>query len=150
MTLSMWESKVNKKVEKEFLDLVNENPTLPIIYFVDSEVVGAEWSSYGADVSYVSKGECAYYNDRWFDDREYFKEVYYDKNDEKLSEKFGYHPFRNHWFSITEKELEKYLDEVADKYFHEAIVVNLGTIKNKYFDESPFCIVEGEQDDASQ
>ena len=135
---------MNKKVEKEFLDLMNENPNLPVIYFVDSEVVGDEWSSYGADISYVYKGECAYYDGRWFDDREYFKEFYYGKNDEKLSEKFDYHPFRNFYASGTTEELEKYLDDAADKYFHEAIIVNLGTIKNKDFDESPFCIVEGE------
>lgn len=129
------------KYTKEFLKIVAENPDLPIYGFVDSDVVaddGGRWlSSFGC--AYV--GEIAVYGERYFDDRESFKEEYYDDHDDELCERFGYDPricnyACQHGRCTAEQvaanneagqAMDKYLDEIAAGYFVKAILVNINT-----------------------
>lgn len=126
------------KVIKDFVKLVEENPTLPVIAMVDGEIVcGDDYYRWLGSVGNVELGEYVLFDDRFIDDREEFKETYYNYNDDELCEKFGYKPGLNE-FSLengyctqaqyeenkeNEKHLEAYLDEVAERAFKEAIVV---------------------------
>lgn len=123
----------------ELLRIVAENPDLPIVAMVDSDVVCEDCGRWLASFGRVEVGEYAVYNEEYFDDRESFKENYYDRNDDELCEKFNYHPWINDYtvnqgrFTAeqlsankeAEKALEEYLDEIAEKHFKKAIIVNV-------------------------
>lgn len=123
---------------QELIKLISENPSLPVIPMVDYEVVSddgcARWlGSFGR--SYI--GEYALFDEkeRYYEDREEFKEDYYDYYCDELCEKFKYEScitFANDDRFVdeqvaknkeNEKRLNKYLDEIADKYFRKAIIV---------------------------
>lgn len=124
---------------EKFLQLVKENPKLPIIPMVYYEVVGdgyGDWvGSFGS--AYVGEYTCFY--DRYFDDREEFKDYYRDYNGDELCEMFDYNPFiHKHALEIghctkeefeenkkKEQKLEEHLDKIADGYFIKAIIVNI-------------------------
>lgn len=126
---------------KNLLQLISENPDLPIVCMVESEIVGdGGYGRWLADFGACYIGEYACYGEQFFDDRDEFKEIYYDRNDEILNERFGYDPIKTlpdaqKRFTAEEIEknkaaneaLEKYLDEVADRAFIRAIVVNVDT-----------------------
>ena len=127
---------------EKFLNLIKENPTLPVVPMVDYEVVGDEWGRWMGSFGYSEIGEYALYEDRYYEGRESFKEVYYDNNDDELNERFGYTPYINEWTlrkeaytqeqfdtnEAAEKLLEEYLDKVAEEYFVKAIIVNIETL----------------------
>lgn len=132
---------ITENIQK-LITLAADHPELPIIAMVDGEVVGDD--SYSRWVGYfgsVELGEFVLYNDRFIDDREEFKEQFYDYNDDELCKKFGYEPCINEYSFKTGhytqeqyneneengKKLEKYLDEVAEKAFEKVIIVNIDT-----------------------
>ena len=106
---------------------------------VDYEIVGDGYGRWLGAFGYAYVGEYTLYDDRFYDDREEFKERYYDNNDEDLEERFGYNPRINDFTvaqnkytaldleinTFNEKRLEEYLNEVADEYFTKAIIVNI-------------------------
>lgn len=123
------------------LRIVAENPTLPIVAMVDSDVVYEDYGRWLASIGSISVGEYACYNERYYDDREEFKEGYYNQNDDALCEMFGYCPMRNEHALQTrgitreqydsnkesEDALNRYLDEVAERAFSKAIIINIDT-----------------------
>lgn len=130
---------ITENIQK-LITLATEHPELPIIAMVDGEIVGDD--SYHRWVGYfgsVELGEYVLYDDRFIDDREEFKEEYYDYNDDELCEKFGYEPGINEYTlknghctkkryeenKENEKRLKAYLDEVAERAFKAAIIVNI-------------------------
>ena len=130
---------ITENIQK-LITLATEHPELPIIAMVDGEIVGDD--SYHRWVGYfgsVELGEYVLYDDRFIDDREEFKEKYYDYNDDELCEKFGYEPGINEYTlknghctkkryeenKENEKRLKAYLDEVAERAFKAAIIVNI-------------------------
>ena len=125
---------------KELLELINENPELPIICMVDSEIVSEDYGRWMAQIGWSVIGEFATYNERFYDDREEFTEDYYSHNDEILDERFGYNPYmaypdaQKRYLKSdieankeAEARLDKYLDEVADRAFTKAILVYIDT-----------------------
>ena len=124
---------MQKQKNEAFLKLVKKNPTLPIVPMVDCDVVSEDYGYWMGSFGSASVGEYTCYDDRFFDDREEFKERYYENNDEGLCEKFNYKPWVCDASAYTkeqieankenEKRLEEYLDKVADKYFTKAIIV---------------------------
>lgn len=98
---------------QELIKLISENPELPILPMVDYEVVcedGGRWlGSFGS--CYV--GEYTLFNDRYYDERDEFKEDYLDFYCDELCEKF------------KDEVPDEYLNKVADKYFTKAIIVNI-------------------------
>ena len=131
------------KDHKEFLKIVAENPDLPIVCMVDSDIVcddsfGRWMGEFGA--AYV--GEYAIIDDdegMIFDDREEFKERFYDSHDDELCEQFNFDPRINTYAlekgicteeqlaanDDAEKALDAYLDKTAEEYFIKAIIVNI-------------------------
>ena len=124
---------IQKQKNEAFLKLVKKNPTLPIVPMVDCEVVGGEDCYWVGSFGSASVGEYTCYDDRFFDDREEFKERYYENNDEGLCEKFNFVPCMSEAKGYTkeqieankknEKRLEEYLEKIANEYFTKAIIV---------------------------
>lgn len=124
---------MQKAKSEAFLKLIKKNPTLPIVPMVDSDIVcdGDGWWMGAWGNAYV--GEYACYDDRFFEDREDFKEKYYDNNCDELCEMFDYEPFMTASKGYTkeqfeankenEKRLEEHLDKIAEEHFIKAIIV---------------------------
>ena len=122
---------------KELIELVKENPDLPIITMVHGEVCGDDNGYWFGHCSSASIEEVGLIGERYYDDRDEFKEVYYDRHDEELCEKFGYLPrccaasvergeYTEEQFAancLAEEKLWAYLNEVANKYMIKAIVM---------------------------
>lgn len=127
----------DKERNQELLKLISENPDLPIIAMVDCDVVGEDSGRWLGYFSRAELGEYATDDERYYDDREDFKERVFDYSDEELCEKFGYDPCICKYsvekgqhtveqFEANEKAEEamnKYLDEIAEKAFTKAIIV---------------------------
>ena len=137
---------------KMLLELINENPELPIICMVESDIIGGDdYGRWMAQVGWSVVGEFATYNERFYDDREEFTEDYYNRNDEILDQRFGYNPCMSYPDALkrykkeeieankeAEKRLDTYLDEVADRAFKRAILVYIDTpdvVEEEFEDE---------------
>ena len=111
---------------KDLIKLIQENPDLPVISMVEQEAVSDEYGYTVASFGRAYLEEYAIYNERYYDDRESFKEDYYGYNDEELCEKFNYKPrlpIDNEENNQNSCLLDEYLDGIADQYFKRAIVV---------------------------
>lgn len=124
---------------QEFIRIVAENPDLPIVAMVDSDIVCECYGRWLASFGNAYVGEYAIYNERFYDDRESFKEDYFCQNDDELCEKYNFNPcitdyavkigrYTAEQFAENDKAdkaITKYLDEIAEKYFIKAIIVNV-------------------------
>lgn len=122
---------------KKLIELIKENPELPVVPVVNEEVLGDDALYYLGSFGLPYIEEYALFNDRFFDDRDEFKDYYFGYHDDELCDKFNYSPLISEYFvkngHYTKKELDenkkheadmdKYLDEIADKYFKKAILV---------------------------
>lgn len=122
---------------KKFVELVAENPDLPIVAMVNEDICHDYGMYWVGGFSAASIELVGIIGERWYDDVEEFKEVYYDKHSEELCEKFNYNPricaasvergeYDQQQFAINclaEEELELYLDDMVKKYMKRCIVV---------------------------
>lgn len=121
---------------------MKSHPDLPVFPMVDSDVVcGDEYGWWLGSFGEAYVGEYALYGDRYFEERDDFKEAYYGNNNDELYEKFGYEPLLNEYLvkqgrntaaeleenKRKEKLLDEYLDKIADDYFRKAILVYITT-----------------------
>ena len=122
---------------KKFVELVAENPELPIVAMVNGEICWDDNCYWLGAFSAASIELIGLIDNRYYDDVESFKEVYYDKYSEELCEKFNYDPrcctasvergehtqeqFAANCFA--EEELELYLDDMVKKYMRRCIAV---------------------------
>lgn len=125
------------QVNKDLVRIVAENPDLPIVAMVNGEVCWEDGSYWMASFSSVEVTEVGLVGERYYDDRDSFKEAYYDKYDSELTKRFNYRPClsidNNRWGEISPEEiranevaeakLEAYLEERADEYMKKCIVV---------------------------
>jgi hypothetical protein len=125
------------QINKDLLQLVAENPELPIVAMVNGEICWDDGHYWMGSFSAASIELIGLIDERWYDDVDSFKEVYYDKYSTELCEKFNYEPrccaasvergeYTQEQFAancLAEAELEKYLDEIATKYMKRCIVV---------------------------
>ena len=125
----------------KFLELVKEHPDLPIIPLVNYEVVCEGYGNWVGSFSKCFVGEYALFNDRFYDDKEEFKEDYYCYYDSEIDKKFGYSPsleLPNESLEVKQKtkeinkkalnDVNKYLDEQANSFFKKAIIVYIDTL----------------------
>ena len=104
----------------KLLKLASENPELPIIFEVDNEVVpNDEYGWYLGSMSSCRVDEYAILGEMVLDDRDGFKEKYYDYNCDELDKMFPKD------CENGDAELEKYLDKIADENFKTAIIVSI-------------------------
>lgn len=104
----------------KLLKLASENPELPIIFEVDNEVVPSdEYGWYLGSMSNCCVGEYVILGEMVLDDRDEFKERYYDYNYDELDELFPGD------CGNENAELEKHLNKIADENFKTAIIVSI-------------------------
>lgn len=104
----------------KLLKLASENPELPIIFEVDNEVIpNDEYGWYLGSMSNCCVGEYAILGEMVLDDRDEFKEKYYDYNCDELDEMFPGD------CGNENAELEKHLNKIADENFKTAIIVSI-------------------------
>ena len=122
---------------KKFVDLVTANPDLPIVAMVNGDICHDYGMYWIGGFSAASIELVGILGERWYDDIEEFKEVYYDKYSEELCEKFNYNPricvasvergeYDQQQFAVNclaEEELELYLSDMVTKYMRRCIVV---------------------------
>lgn len=106
---------------QELLKLISENPELTVVPMVDSDIVGEDYGRWLGSFGSCCIGEYALYGERFYEDREEFKEDYLNRNYDVLCNMFKSDPVSNK----PNKNLEKYLDEVANKCFTKAIIVSI-------------------------
>lgn len=138
------------KVIREFIKLVEENPTLPVIAMVDGDIIGTgDYARWLGKINSVELGEYTLFDDLFIDDRGYFEEEYYSSKEDELCEKFEYEPCickstvksgkytqeeyeRNR---KNEEKLDAYLEEVAERAFQKAIILYVDVPNYENFDE---------------
>lgn len=103
---------------KELLELCEKHPDLPIVPLVDGEVCWGDNGWYAGVFGRAEVGEVASFNDRFFDDREDFKEYFFNCNITDIGEAFG----------VDDNAVEEYLNKIADEHFRKAIIVYIGTL----------------------
>lgn len=125
-------------VEK-LINLMEENPNLPVLPMVDYEIVGEDWGRWMGSFGDSYVGEYALYDYRYFEDRDDFKDCYYDNNVDELCERFGYNPAISEYTmkigrytkqqleinKANEKVMDDFLDRIANNYFIKAIIVDI-------------------------
>lgn len=126
---------MNEKTQK-LIELIKENPDLPIIPMVYYEVVGEDYGNWVGRFSTCYIGEYALFRNKYYEDRDEFKEDYYDYFADFINDKFNYNPsleLPNKPEGITqeqidankiaEKNVDKYLEETAEGFFKKVIIV---------------------------
>jgi hypothetical protein len=131
---------------KELLKLVAENPDLPIVAMVDGEIVGDPSMMWLGSITRVLISDIGLIGERYYDDREDFKEAYYNKHDEELDQRFNYKPCIGTWGVFTDEVikandeagemLEAFLNAKADEYMRKAIVIYVREPDSEIFKEA--------------
>lgn len=89
------------EINKELIKLVSENPELPIYAWVDSEIVCGDGFWIGKAI-YVKVSDVLFgWFERTFDDKDEFKEYYFDYYNEDFEE-------------LSDEEIEKKLNEICE------------------------------------
>lgn len=122
---------INNPNTEKLINIIKENPHLPIMPMVDSDIIVDDCCGYWlGEFGRVDVGEYACYNERFYTDRDSFKEDYYDNNCDELCEMFDYNPRIDDDSSLKAKRLDAYLDGVAKGYFKDAIIVYIDVISD--------------------
>lgn len=105
------------KNAKKLLKLVEENPDLPIIPFVSTEVVaGDDFSTWMASFGDCEVGGYVVTDERVFTDKEEYIEQIIDDN-----------CFLPDWENLSEEQCYKKAKKIADRRFKAAIIVNINS-----------------------
>lgn len=105
------------KFSKEFIDLIKDNPDLPIYAYVDGEICcGDESRWHLGEFGHSQLATILVYDDfeRVYDDKEDFKEDYYDRHEYE-------------WSDLTDDEIEQTLNSVCESQpWENCILVYIG------------------------
>lgn len=126
---------------QKLIELIKENPDLPIIPMVHYEVVGEDYGNWAGRFSACYISEYTLFQDRFYEDREEFQEDYYNCYADWINDKFNYDPsleLPNKPIGILQEQLEanktaeknvdKYLEEIAEGFFKKAIIVYIDSL----------------------
>lgn len=100
---------INEKAAK-LLQLIKENPELPIVPMVNYEVCSEDSGYWTGSIGDVNAEEYAVYNERVYTDKDELKEDYYNNNVDFFE-------------SLSDKETEKLLEKKTGHWWIKAIVV---------------------------
>lgn len=124
----------------KFIKMVQDNPKLPIIPIIEPGMYPED--SNGMCIGHFDDarmGEIASYDRKYFDDRQDFKQTYYKDNKESIDYRFRVDPD----ITVTSVDatllctedsdtdiyrnglINTYLDDIADSYFKQAIIVDI-------------------------
>ena len=105
---------------KKLLKLVKENPDLPIIPFVSTDVVaGDDFSTWMASFGDCEVGGYVVTDERVFTD----KDEYIDK----IIEDNCYGGFEPNWEGLSDDECYEKAKAIADEHFKAAIIVHINS-----------------------
>lgn len=116
-----------RKATRELLRLVNERPELPVVFYVDSEVVEdpearSSWIGEVADVS-VRK--------LWIGDDDYYNTVYEKddvEDDSDFAERYAPKELKDKWQKLNDDDYFKAINEFIDSLdWALCIAVEIGT-----------------------
>ena len=126
---------------QKLIELIKENPDLPIIPMVYYEVVGEDYGNWVGRFSTCYIGEYALFQEKYYEDRDEFEEDYYDYFEDFINDKFGYNPaleLPNKPEDITQEQLDAnkiasqkvndFLKEQSNNYLHKAIIVYVDSL----------------------
>lgn len=100
---------------KKLLELVKENPDLPIVPMVESEVVCDDgYCRWLGSVGSVGVGEYALFGERFYEERDDLKDAYYCNNTEIFE-------------NMSEEEVKLKLEELTKDMWTKAIIINIDT-----------------------
>ena len=111
-------------INQKFLELVAENPELPIVAMVDGEIVEDPGMMWLGSITNALVAEIGLIGTRYYDDRYDFMEAYYNKYDDEIAAKFDYsNQDPEEVREAAEEAIDDYLELMADKYMKKAIVI---------------------------
>ena len=111
-------------VNQKFLELVAENPELPIVAMVDGEIVEDPGMMWLGSITGALVSDIGLIGTRYYDERYDFMDAYYSKYSETIAEKFGYsNQDPKEVRDAAEARIDEYLEKMADKYMKKAIVI---------------------------
>lgn len=126
---------------QEFVKMVSENPSLPVICMTNHDVVEEDWGRWASKMGSCWIGEYTIYDGIFYDDRERFMEAYYNSNREELDERFhcfilwddeSYTGAQIKAHDKAERELKAYLSHEASQRFTKAILVKVNSLSFDY------------------
>lgn len=102
---------MNNKKTKKFIDLIKENPMLPVVPFINYEVCADDDSTYRmGNFGDCSVEEYATYDGRYYTDKDELKEQYFNNNEDLFE-------------GLSESEIEKLLEKKTGHWWVKAIIV---------------------------
>lgn len=104
---------MNNEKTAELINLIKENPELPVVPIVDSEVVGDDGGNWLGSFGNCYVSEYAYYDDGYFDEHGELEEAYYNNHEEDYD-------------GMSEEEIKKDLEEKTKDMWIKAIIVYVG------------------------
>lgn len=108
----------NEEQNKELLKLIKENPSLPIVFFADSDDVCADYNYTFMKSRRVEKG-IIYESD--------INDIIYTDRDDYVEELCNYYADDVRYSNLTDVEYEKEMQKEADRVPHyEAIIIYIG------------------------
>lgn len=116
--VSMNKKLINEEQNKELLKLVEENPTLPLVFFADSEDVCSDYIYTFMKSRRVEKG-VIYESD--------INDIIYTSKDDYVEELSDYYADDVRYSNLTDSQYEQEMQKLADRTAHyEAIIVHIG------------------------
>lgn len=97
--------------EQELRELIIDNPDLPVIFMVSSDVVGDDSSAnWLASTSNVKVGEYCCYKTHYYDDKNDLEEEYYVDHEDELK-------------YLEDNEIDMIIKERTSSWWRKAIIV---------------------------
>lgn len=101
---------MNNQKTEELIQLIKENPTLPIVPMVNYEVCSEDHSYWTGKFGDCAVEEYAVYNEHFYTDKDELKEDYYNDNEDFFE-------------GLPDDEAEKLLEKKTGHWWIKAIIV---------------------------
>lgn len=102
------------KHEQELRELIIDNPDLPVVFMVNSDVVVDDfYANWLASISSVKVGEYCCYKTRYYDDQIELEEEYYVDHEDELK-------------NLKDNEIDRIIKERTSSWWRKAIIVYVG------------------------
>lgn len=109
----------NEEENKELLKLIEENPTLRLVFFADSDDVCSDYSYTFMKSRRVEKG--VIYESE-------INDIIYTSKDDYVEELCDYYADDVRYSNLTDSQYEKEMQKMADRTVHyEAIILYIGS-----------------------
>lgn len=108
---------MNNKYTEQLIQLIKENPHLPIVPMVDSEICWDDCGYWMGQFGPSMVGEYTLYNERFYDDKEEFIECYYNDTCDD-----------GRYDDLEDEEIDKCIAEETEYMWTKAIIVYINVL----------------------